>query len=296
MEWTECIKKTIQCLEAHLLDGDETYHVAAEVGVSAFYLQKGFRIMTGYSMAEYVRNRRLYLAALEIIADREKIIDIALKYGYDTPEGFSKAFSRFHGVSPMQLRKDTSKLHVFLPLKIKIEVQGGNEMDYIVEKEKAFKVVGFEREFSLDSSHGEIPKFWDEFHAEYLTSLMRTGQPENEIKELIRRCNIGMYGVCIDDMDQDGKFRYMIAGPYTEGAIPEGMSVYEIPEMEWVKFICKGPLPGALQTINNKIYSEWLPGNTEYEIAQSINIEWYSEGDMSSIDYESAIWIPVKRK
>lgn len=296
MEWTECIKKTIQCLETHLLDGDETYHVAAEVGVSAFYLQKGFRIMTGYSMAEYVRNRRLYLAALEIIADKEKIIDIALKYGYDTPEGFSKAFSRFHGVSPMQLRKDTSKLHVFLPLKIKIEVQGGNELDYTVEKEKSFKVVGFEREFSIDSSYADIPKFWDEFRVRYMAKFMRTGQPEGETEETIWNCHVGMYGICIDDIGEDGRFRYMIAGPYTEGKIPKGMSLYEIPELEWVKFMCKGPMPGALQSVNSKIYNEWLPGNTEFEIAMGIDIEWYSESDPQSLDYESAIWIPVKRK
>lgn len=296
MEWTECIKKTIACLEAHLLDVDEAYDAAADVGMSFFYLQKGFRIMTGYTMAEYVRNRRLYLAALEIIADKDKVIDIALKYGYDTPESFSKAFSRFHGVSPMQLRKDTSKLRVFLPLKIRIEVQGGNDMDYIVEKEKGFQVVGFEREFSLASSHWDIPKFWDEYHEKYGAKLMYGKKPENAMEEMICNCNIGVYGICIDDTDQDSTFRYMIAGPYTGGGIPQGMSVYEIPEMEWAKFLCKGPLPGALQTVNNKIYSEWLPGNAEYEIAKSINIEWYSEGDMSSIDYESAIWIPVKRK
>ncbi|MBP3476917.1 MAG: AraC family transcriptional regulator [Lachnospiraceae bacterium] len=296
MEWTECIKKTIACLEAHLLDVDEAYDVAADVGMSSFYLQKGFRIMTGYTMAEYVRNRRLYLAALEILTDKDKVIDIALKYGYDTPESFSKAFSRFHGVSPMQLRKDTSKLRVFLPLKIKIEVQGGNDMDYIVEKEKAFKVVGFEKEFFMDAAYTEIPKFWDEFCARYMAKLMRTGKPEGDIEEAICKHHVGLFGICIDDIGKGGRFRYMIAGPYAGGEIPEGLSLYEIPELEWVKFLCKGPLPGALQSVNTKIYNEWLPGNSEYEIAAGIDIEWYSEGNPQSLDYESAIWIPVKRK
>ncbi len=91
---------------------------------------------------------------------------------------------------------------------------------------------------------------------------MRAGQPEGEIEEAICNCHVGMYGICIDDIGKDGRFHYMIAGPYTEGKIPAGMSLYEIPELEWAKFMCKGPLPGALQSLN----------------------------------YESAIWIPVKRK
>ena len=97
-------------------------------------------------------------------------------------------------------------------------------------------------------------------------------------------------------MGDQGKFRYLIAGKYTEGEVPEGMTVYEFPDMEWAKFRCTGPMPGALQSVNTKIFQEWLPNNQEYEIAMGANIEWYSNGDMSSIDYESGIWIPVKRK
>lgn len=293
MEWTECIRKTIQCLEQRLLDTEEELDVSGEVGVSTFYLQKGFRFMTGYTIAEYVRCRRLYLAALEVIADKEKVIDIALKYGYDTPESFTKAFSRFHGVSPMQLKKEPSRLHVFLPLKIKIEVQGGNDMDYVVEREESFRVVGFEREFSLDTSHADIPRFWEEIRAKYMDRLMRGEKPSTDIERTVWDCGVGMYGVCIDDREEDGVFRYLIAGVYKGGEVPEGMTVYEVPGLTWAKFTCMGPLPGSLQSVNTKIYQEWLPGNPAYEIARSINLEWYSEGDMDAIDYESAIWIPV---
>ena len=122
MEWLRSIRKVISCLEEHLLDAQEEYDVAREVGISPIYLQKGFHIMTGYSMAEYVRSRRLYLAALDVIRDKEKVIDLAFKYGYDTPESFSKAFTRFHGLSPLQLKREPAKMHVFLPLKINITI------------------------------------------------------------------------------------------------------------------------------------------------------------------------------
>lgn len=296
MEWTESIRKAISYLEEHLLDVDGDLNAAAEVGISQFYLQKGFQVMTGYSMAEYVRSRRLYLAALDVIADKEKIIDLSLKYGYDTPESFTKSFSRFHGVTPMQLRKDASKMHVFLPLKINIEILGGNEMDYIVEKMENFKIIGLEREVSFDSSYEQIPKYWNEVCEKYLGRLMRTGKPENEFEETLLKCHVGLFGVCIHDSGNSDKFRYMIAGIWQGEAVPEGMTTYEFPDMEWAKFLCKGPMPGSLQSVNTKIFREWLPGNPQYEIAMEASVEWYSEGDTQAVDYESAIWIPVKRK
>lgn len=296
MEWTESIRKAVDYLEEHLLDFEEHAGVSDEVGISWFYLQKGFRIMTGYTIAEYVRNRRLYLAALDVAAGTERIIELSYKYGYDTPESFSKAFARFHGVTPMQLRKDASRMRVFLPLKIKIEILGGNEMDYIVEKMENFQIIGMEREFSFDTSYEQIPKYWDEFCEQYLARLMRTRKPENELEETILKCHVGMFGVCISDSANDGKFRYMIAGLWDGGTVPQGMTTFVFPDMEWAKFLCKGPLPGALQSVNTKIFKEWLPGNPQFDIAMETDVEWYSEGAPKTQGYESAVWIPVKRK
>lgn len=296
MEWLKSIRKAISCLEEHLLDAQEDYDVAREVGISAIYLQKGFHIMTGYSMAEYVRNRRLYLAALDVIRDKEKVIDLAFKYGYDTPESFSRAFARFHGISPVQLKRNPAKMHVFLPLRINITIQGGNEMDYIVEKEKALRLIGFEREFSMENSYTEIPEFWDEYREKYCDGLRQGKEPEGELETAVFHYHVGMFGVCIEDTGEEGRFRYLIAGRYTGGKVPEGMTLYELPEMEWAKFLCRGPMPEALQSVNTKIFREWLPENPDYEIAMGANIEWYGEGDIRSLDYESAIWIPVKKR
>lgn len=124
-------------------------------------------------------------------------------------------------------------------------------MDYVVEKMKSFKVIGFEREFDYDNSYKEIPKFWDEFYQKYMTPLIKKGK-RGEVEETICNCRIGEYGVCIDDTGTEGKFRYLIAGIYTGGEVPQGMSVYEFPGLEWAKFSCKGPMPGSLFKINIK--------------------------------------------
>lgn len=297
MEWTESLRSAIDYIEDHLLDNISAEDIADHVHVSSFYFQKGFKIMTGYSIGEYIRCRRLYLAALDIAAGKGKMIDIAFRYGYETPESFTKAFSRFHGISPMQMKVRSGKIRTFLPLKIRILIQGGNQMDYAVEKKDKFQVIGFEREFSMDSSYREIPKFWDEFRENYLVRLLlRAEEPKNAAEQVICDCMVGKYGICIDDIGKDGRFRYLIAGDYQGGPVPDGMTVYEFPDMEWAKFRCVGPMPGALQSVNTKIFEEWLPGNPDYKIAAGYNIEWYSEGNMNATDYESSIWIPVMRK
>jgi len=290
MEWTTSLKKAIIFIEKNLDEEIDAYDVAENVHVSPYYFQKGFSLVTGYSIAEYIRNRRLYLAALELISGRQKVIDVALKYGYETPESFTKAFTRFHGVSPLQIRNDASKVKPFLPLQISITISGGSSMDYKVEKMDSFKVIGFKREFSEENSYQEIPKFWVEFCGRFCVK----GQL-NEMASVVEKCKIGEFGICIDDNSKARKFTYMIAGKYDGGKIPEGMDVYEVPASDWAKFRCVGPLPGALQSVNTEVFKTWLPGNPDYEMSASMNIEWYSLMKGNGADYESAIWVPVKK-
>ena len=297
MEWTETLRRTVDYLEEHLLEENVAEGAAQAVYLSPLYLQRGFKLVTGYSIGEYIRNRRLYLAGLEAIAGREKVIDLAYRYGYDTPESFSKAFSRFHGVSPAQLRLNPERLTPFLPLQITLSIRGGQGMDYIVEKLGEIQLIGVVREFSPETSYQEIPKFWDEFITAQCVPLWNGKKPETALEKAVYECSIGEFGVCIDDCAAPGQFRYLIAGTYDGREVPEGLTVVTLPAMEWAKFRCSGPMPESLQTVNTKIFREWLPGNPEFEIAMGANIEWYSmEKETSAPDYESGIWIPVKRK
>ena len=295
MEWIACIRRAIDYIEEHLLDDISAQDVAAHAFLSPFFLQRGFSLMTGYGIGEYLRNRRLYEAALILQRTEEKTIDIALRFGYETPESFARAFTRFHGVTPSQVRGG-APIQTFLPLKIQISMQGGSQMEYKITPMFPFKLIGFQKIFDAETAQREIPEFWDEICEKYAANVYAGNPPANPYeKALIDNC-IGEYGVCIDDLEE-GKFRYLIAGKYTGGEVPEGMVLHEFPRGNWAVFSCIGPLPDALQQVNNRIFSQWLPGNPEYELDGNANVEWYDcTGEKDDPDYRSAIWIPVRKK
>ncbi|MBQ7175099.1 MAG: helix-turn-helix transcriptional regulator, partial [Lachnospiraceae bacterium] len=157
MEWLSAIRTAIDYMENHLTDNISAQDVAGQVFLSPFFLQRGFSLMTGYGIGEYIRNRRLYLAALDLQRTDEKVIDIALRYGYETPESFTKAFSRFHGATPSQVR-DGATVNVFIPLTIKLSIQGGHQMEYKVTPMFPIKVIGFQKVFDNETAYAEIPK------------------------------------------------------------------------------------------------------------------------------------------
>ena len=296
MEWLTGIRAAIDYMENHLEDNISAQDVADHVFLSPFFLQRGFALMTGFGIGEYLRNRRLYQAALDLKETEDKVIDIAFRYCYETPESFTKAFSRFHGATPSQVRSGAA-VTVFLPLTVSISIQGGNQMDYKIAPMFPFKIIGFQKVFDNETAYAEIPKFWDEICQKYANNVYAGNTPANPYEQaLVDNC-IGEYGVCIDDIG-GGKFRYLIAGKYTGGAVPEGMVLYEFPRNEWAVFNCVGPNPQTLQSVNTRIFSEWLPGNPDYELSGNATVEWYDciNGEMTDPDYRSAIWVPVKRK
>ncbi len=296
MEWLTSIRTAIDYMEEHLTDNISAQDVADQVYLSPFFLQKGFSLMTGYGIGEYIRNRRLYQAAVDLKESDDKVIDIAFRYGYETPESFTKAFSRFHGATPSQVRGGAA-INTFLPLTIKLSIQGGNQMDYKITPMFPFKVIGFQKEFDNETAYAEIPKYWDEICEKYAYNVYAGNAPANPYEQaLVDNC-IGEYGVCIDDIG-GGKFRYLIAGKYTGGDVPEGMVVYEFPRSDWAVFNCIGPIPDALQSVNTRIFQEWLPGNPEYELFGNASVEWYDcvNGEKTDPDYHSAVWVPVKKK
>lgn len=296
MEWLTCIRTTVEYIETHLEDDISVQDISDRLFISPFFLQRGFALMTGYSIRQYLRNRRLYQAAVDLRETDDKVLDIALRYCYDTPESFTKAFSRFHGATPSQVRSGAAA-NVFLPLTLSVSIHGGDQMEYTISPMFPLKLIGFQKIFDTETSYAEIPRFWDEICEKYADSVYAGNEPANPYEQaLVDNC-IGEYGVCIDDIGA-GRFRYLIAGKYTGGELPEGMVLYEFPRGEWAVFNCVGPLPDAMQSVNTRIFSEWLPGNPEYEISGNANVEWYDtvNGEKTDPDYHSAIWIPVKRK
>lgn len=293
MDWVACLRSTVRYIEENLTSDIDIAEISRMVFVSPFYLQRGFRMITGCSIGEYIRSRRLYEAALVIARGEERIIDTALRFGYDTPESFSKAFTRFHGAAPSAVRSDPRLIRTFLPFEINITVTGGSKMDYSVAESSGFSIIGFQRYFSADDSYGEIPKFWDWFFDEY-GGLFTGKKPESAEECAVSDNCIGEFGVCIDDIG-DGRFRYIIGGRCTGGEIPESMTVFEVPPCTLARFTATGPLPESLQAVNTCVFKEWLPGNPDYEMAAPFNIEWYSaDGMKDDEDYQSGVWIPVR--
>lgn len=286
MSWLEAITSSIKYMEEHLTDDITAEQVAQEVNISPLYFQKGFFILCNISVSEYIRNRRLSLAGRDLRIGECKVIDAALKYGYDSPDSFTKAFTRFHGITPVQAKLGEGELKEFLPLKLHISMKGGFDMECKIIKKAAFTVIGSAKIIKGGDGFKECPKFWDEHF----------GSGDGKFI-------CGMYGVCIDEIPEGpGFFKYMIADDYVPGReYPEKFVTEQIPENTWAVFPCKGPMPESLQSVNQKIYKEWLPQNPDYEVAGKYNIEMYTDASKypkgtADENYYSEIWIPVKAK
>ena len=286
------LEKTIDFIENNLLKRIDIKTLAKKVGFSEFYLQRSFQILTGYSIGEYIRNRRLYLSACELSETDAKIIDVAYKYGYETQESFTKAFKKYHNVTPSKVKKGASYTS-FNKIRIKIVIEQGEEMNVKITQMFPIKLIGFEKEFNFDNSYEEIPKYWDEICEKYCKRIYAGKDPETPEEHAIVDNCIGEYALCMDEGTKT--FKYMIAGRYAGGSVPKGMKLVELDKGEWAVFDCYGPNPKTLQETNTKIFTEWIPNNKEYVIRENYNIEWYDcTGDMTSENYHSAIWIPVK--
>ena len=280
MDWITSINRALRHVEEHIQDESLSVEsVAAVTAYSPFYLQRLFYILTDMSLSEYIRGRRLSMAGQELQATGARVLDTALRYGYETPESFSKAFRRFHGVTPSAAQRTRVQLRYLNPLQLKLELTGGTIMDYTLENMGPLTLVGLTRQFDNETAFTDIPKFWDEFNATH------TGD----------QC-MSMLGVCFDKPGSP-VFDYMIGAFYQAGnAVPEGFETRTIEPHQWVRFRCVGALPQSLQKVNRQIFTEWLPNNSEYEMADGINIEMYTEGDIHAPDYVSEIWIPIRNK
>ena len=276
-DWNEGIAKAIGYIEDNLTEKLDITDISAKAYVSSFYFQKIFSVLTGFTVGEYIRNRRLTLAAQELVSGDEKVIDIAMKYGYDSPDSFSRAFAKFHGVTPSAAREKGAVLNSIPPLKIKLTLEGTEMIEYKIVEKAQFTVMGISRKFNMDTSYEEIPKFWSEYMAKGKDSPV-----------------CGMYGICIDVSGKD--FDYIIADNYIpREEVPEGCVTKVIPAGTWAVFPCKGALPKSLQDINTKIWSEWLPSCKTYKLAGNYNIEMYAPIPENPEDTYSEIWIPVEK-
>lgn len=287
MDWTNLIPASIQYIENHLTEDITVDSVAKEFNVSTFFFQKGFMMLCGYSVSEYIRNRRLTLAGNDLINKENSVTDIAMKYYYDTPDSFTKAFSRFHGATPTAIRKGESTLKTFAPLKMKIVLEGGYLLDYKIVKKEAFDIIGMSRILPYDATGSDINEFWQE--------MISTDYGSSHFSN---------YGVSLDFQGEFGnhKYKYLVAQLYdADKDYPDEMEVYTIPDLDWVVFPCVGPEPETLMRVVEQVYSEWLPTLREYDIDGRYLIEYYDDpgkyaNDVRDEKYYVELWFPIRKK
>lgn len=291
MDWITGIQKAIDYVEEHITEEIDYEEVAKRAYSSSFHFQRIFAVICGFTLGEYVRNRRLSLAGSELLTTDAKVIDIAMKYGYDAPESFSRAFTRFHGISPSQVNKGVC-LKSYSRLSVKLILSGGSTMDYRIETKEAFKLIAKKTRVSCkeEMTTAEISDFW--------AKCGRDGTFP-ELCKYISKDNIfgdNIVGVCFGKDAAEEDFPYGIGAPYNGKAIEDKDFVVEtIPKHTYVIFKCVGKMPEAFQKLYKQIYTEFFPAS-EYQPCGGADFEAYPSADVSSPDYTCEIWVSVKKK
>lgn len=283
MEWLERLNMAVDHIEQNLAGDIELERLARIACCSAFHFQRMFSYIAGMPLSEYVRRRRMSAAAFAL-QQGSKVIDLALTYGYDSPTAFSRAFRGVHGVSPSEARRRGAPLKAYPRISFRITIKGDTEMNYRIEEREAFRIVGVKAHFdmSLEESFAQVPQFW----AQTMQSGMAAAVCALPAKE---PCGLLGVSTCMNGRD----FDYYIAMA-TDAPVPEGMAEYTVPACTWAMFECVGPMPQAIQQLQTRIVSEWLPASG-YEYADAPDIEVYPQGDTQSPDYRCEVWLPVRK-
>ena len=295
MKSVQLLQQAICYMEEHLLEDINYEDVARNAYMSSYNFHRTFSFMAGMTANEYIRNRRLSLAGQELQSTGISALDAAYKYGYDTPESFSKAFSRFHGVTPKQAKHKGTELHLFNPLVIKITMEGGSIMNYRMESRAGQKFIAmvraFPNEIINDEKDHSISDFWGECYEKNLIEPLRALRPGGK-KDL--------YGLCSPTVENETHFNYGIGVIVDEETdiskwddiLKCGYSVWETKPMDYAVFKCFGTDGNCISETWNKFFKEFVP-QTGYMQTDDTDFEIYFEKGEEGLFCE--LWIPVKK-
>ena len=295
MELLERMNRAVEYIETNLTNKIGYEKVANEIGYSIHHFQRMFSFITDISMAEYVRRRRMTMAAFELQNSSMKVIDIALKYGYESPEAFARAFQNLHGITPTVARNKGIGLKAYPRISFQISIKGVSEMKYRIETRKDFQVYGIERIFDIsnDENLREIPRFWNEVlsNGECDKLAESTGNLNNQ-GEL---CPVN--AVCDYKKTEGTTFPYMICALKSNKSDTRGYKVVEVPSATWAIFTSEEydmeDVSIAFQDLNKRAHTEWLPTST-YNKLEGYDLEMYYEKSNGKGYCES--WIRVESK
>lgn len=283
MEWIERLNHAVNFIEEHITEELDYEQISRVACCSAYHFQRMFGYMAGVPFSEYVRRRRMSLAAVELQSSDQRVIDVALKYGYSSPTAFNRAFQSIHGIAPSAAKKEGASLKSYPPISFKIIVKGVEEMNYRIEKKDGFRIVGICEPLhkEIEKNFEVVPQVWQKAAVggiiPKLVSMM-DGEPEGIL---------GVTACC-----EEEQWNYFIAVS-SSAPVDETMAEYSIPAFTWAVFPGEGVCPQAIQELEQRIVTEWLP-SSGYEYDNGPDIERYLTPDPQNAKFE--VWIPVVKK
>lgn len=283
MEWIERLNKAIIYIEEHLMKEIDYEELGKIACCSAYHFQRMFAYMANVPLSEYIRRRKMSLAAVDLQGGDEKIIDIAQKYGYNSPTAFNRAFQTVHGIAPSLVKGGGVAVKSFPPLMFKITVKGVEELNYRIEKKEAFRIVGVSQPLhkEVEENFMIVPQMWQDA-AVNGTIQKLAGMKDSPV--------MGVLGVSV--CNDEEQWKYFIAVS-SSAPVDEGLEEYIVPAFTWAIFPGEGACPQAIQELERRIVAEWLP-TSGYEYDNGPDIEVYLNPDPQQAEFE--VWIPVTKR
>jgi AraC family transcriptional regulator len=290
MDWLKRMNNAMEYVETHLSEEIDFDQVAKIACCSTYHFQRMFSFITSVPLSEYIRRRRLTLAAFELQQSDAKVIDTALKYGYESPEAFSRAFKKMHGVMPISSREKGIALKAYPRLSFHISIRGDVEMNYKIEEKQGFEMFGVSTvvntdEDFLEQPFVEIPKFWTKCVSDGTVDRIRAAAGLGG--------NGQIHGVLYNN--QGEKFSYMIGYFLPQSGLPQGFEKLQIPPQTYAIFSTGLFIDGqsGIHDLWRRIWGEWFP-SSNYEFANGPEFEMtYDRGNNM---YEIEVWVPVVKK
>ncbi|WP_377521147.1 GyrI-like domain-containing protein [Priestia megaterium] len=290
MDLLRNMNRALHYIEENLTNDIDFREVARLALCSEYHFKRMFSFLAGITLSEYIRRRRLTLAAFELKDSNIKVINAAIKYNYSSPDSFTRAFQNLHGITPSEAKKNGSSLKAFPKMTFQLSIKGGNEMNYRIEEKEAFHIVGIKERVPI-IFHGVNPKIaamWESLNDETVRKL----------KELSNVTPLGLLSASLNfsegRMEEKGQLDHYI-GVATTKDCPDDLVQLEVPVGIWAVFEAVGPFPETLQNVWGRIYSEWFP-SSNYEQVEGPEILWNEHKNVTSPTFKSEIWIPVLKK
>ncbi|MCR8630419.1 AraC family transcriptional regulator [Paenibacillus radicis (ex Xue et al. 2023)] len=269
---------------------DIDYKEAARLAFcSEYHFKRMFSFLAGITLSEYIRRRRLTLAAFELKDSNVKVIDIALKYGYNSPDSFTRAFQNMHGLTPSEARNNGHSLKAYPQMTFQLSIRGGMEMNYRIEEKEAFRIVGIMKRVPIifNGVNPAIASMWESLDVETI----------HKLKSLSNVKPVGLLSASTNfsegRMEEKGELDHFI-GVATTLECPANLTQLEVSASTWAVFEAVGPFPDTLQNVWGRIYSEWFP-SSNYEQIEGPEILWNKDKDVTSPTFQSEIWIPISK-